>query len=65
MNAYLAELIATERMAEFQREVQHARLVRDVRRRPGAERVTLAGPKTTSVIAAAAITVALWLRVGA
>ena len=36
MNAYLAEMIATERIAELRREAERARLVTLVRRRPDA-----------------------------
>jgi hypothetical protein len=36
MNAYLAEIIATERIAELRRDAERARLVTLVRRRPDA-----------------------------
>ena len=61
MNAYVAELIAAERSAEFERETASARLICEARRGTGP------GPapsvRVARVVAAAAFVVALWLAV--
>ncbi|MFL5684739.1 MAG: hypothetical protein ACJ77D_01670 [Chloroflexota bacterium] len=64
MNAYLAEIIAAERMAEFEREAEHARLVRQAR---GGSRFggTASHVRVSTVVAAAAFVVTLWLAVTA
>ena len=63
MNAYLAEITAAERMAEFHRDAAHARLIRGARRGPAARRVP--SLRASKVVAAAWFAVALCLVLGA
>jgi hypothetical protein len=62
MNAYVAEMIAAERSAEFEREAACARLIREARR--GTARHPAPSVRVARVVAAAAFVVALWLAVG-
>jgi hypothetical protein len=61
MNAYVAEIIAAERAAEFEREAARARLIREVRR-GAADRPAqwVRGPR---LVATATFAVMLWLAV--
>ena len=62
MNAYMAEIIAAERMATFEREAACARLIRQARR--GSATRPLARPvRGSRVVAAAAFVVTLWTAV--
>ncbi|HET9083109.1 MAG TPA: hypothetical protein VFN41_01800 [Candidatus Limnocylindrales bacterium] len=62
MNAYVAEIIAAERMAEFEREVASARLIREARRAT-APRSPQSAVRFARVVAIVAFVVALWLAV--
>ena len=64
MNAYVAERFAAERIAEFVRDAETARLVRDARRHVGTHR-TRAVVRVPAVVAAASLIVTLWLGVPA
>jgi hypothetical protein len=68
MNAYMAEIIAAERMATFEREAASARLVREARR-TAATRPSMRPIRGSRVVAAgaagafAAFAVTLWSAV--
>jgi len=62
MNAYAAEIIAAERIAGFEREAAHRRLVGEARRGAVARRST-PSVRVLALVAAAASGVALWLAV--
>ena len=61
MNAYVAEIIAAERMTEFQREVACSRLIREARRgtRPRAAHAV----RVARFVAAAGLAITLCLSV--
>jgi hypothetical protein len=64
MNAYLAEFIAADRMAELLREAEAAQLIRDARR-PRANAATSGSMRMAAILAAAAFIVTLWLGLAA
>src|SRR5689334_1679210 len=62
MNAYVAEIIAAERIAEFEREAAHRRLVGEARRGAVGHRAK-PSIRLAALLAAAASAVTLWLAV--
>jgi len=62
MNAYVAEIIAAERIAEFEREAAHRRLVGEARRGAVGHRAT-PSIRLAALLAAAASAVTFWLAV--
>ena len=61
MNAYVAEIIAAERMAEFEREVACARLIREARR--GTSPRAAHSVRVARFVAAAGLVITLCLPV--
>ena len=62
MNAYVAEIIAAERIAEFEREAAHRRLVGEARR-GAAGHGAKPSIRLAALLAAAASAVTLWLAI--